>query len=454
MKKIKNLAMLFCVLFAFSSCQEWLTIQPETQVTKDEMFKTQAGFYDALMGCYTVMRENYSPDGGMILGTVEWMANMWNTTTDGGTSYDLTTHDYRTDLVESMLGTVFLQQYEVIANLNLLLEYMETQDGVLSRDEYDMYKGEALALRAFIHFDLIRLWGPMPTQINDAYEYLPYEKTLQLENYPYSTYREYMDDLCADLDSAEVLLTRFESVASAYKSRMNYYAVLGLQARVHLWLGDDGEALRYARLVRNAVNDEGLPEYTLGTQADLNDYDRVFYNSEQLFGLELEEFDDNMIGDSDLAQYHQRTEYLNGLYAAGDIRLSLWFPDDGSGFRAPNKYDNWASFDTEVQNPDRYVPLIRLAEMYLIIAECAPLDEANAAYSEYLIARGVAAETLTDANREEILTAEYLREFYAEGQMFFAYKRLGTVTMRWASKQCGADVYVLPLPLGELSSDN
>ena len=454
MKKIKNLAILLCALLAFSSCQEWLTIQPETQVTKDEMFKTQAGFYDALMGCYTVMRDNYSPDGGMVVGAVELMANLWNVTVDGGTSYELTTHNYREDLVDNMLGALFMQQYEVIANLNLLLEYMETQDGVLSSDEYTMYKGEALALRAFIHFDLIRLWGPMPAQINDAYEYLPYETTLQLENYPYSTYREYMDDLCADLDSAEVLLANFESVASYYKNRMNYYAVLGLQARVYLWLGENDEALRYARLVKDAVDEEGLSVFQLGTQADLNLYDRVFYNSEQLFGLELEEFNDNMLADGDLAQFNQRTTYLTELYPAGDIRLSLWFPDDGSGFRSTNKYDNWASFDTEVQSPNMYVPLIRLAEMYLIIAECAPLDEANAVYSEYLISRGVAAEELTAANREEVLTAEYLREFYAEGQMFFTYKRLGTVTMRWASTQCGADVYVLPLPTGELSSDN
>lgn len=454
MKKIKNLAILLCALFAFSSCQEWLTIQPETQVTKDEMFKTQAGFYDALMGCYTVMRDNYSPDGGMVVGAVELMANLWNVTVDGGTSYELATHNYRESLVDGMLGTLFLQQYEVIANLNLMLEYMETQDGVLSNDEYTMYKGEALALRAFIHFDLIRLWGPMPSQVNDAYEYLPYETTVQLEAYPYSTYRDYMDDLCADLDSAEVLLTQFESVASVYKNRMNYYAVLGLQARVHLWLGENDEALRYARLVKDAVDGEGLSVFQLGTQADLNQYDRVFYGSEQLFGLELEEFNDNMLADGDLAQFSQRTSYLTELYPAGDIRLSLFFPDDGSGFRSTNKYDNWASFDTEVQNPDMYVPLIRLAEMYLIIAECAPLEEANAAYSEYLISRGVVAETLTDANREEILTAEYLREFYAEGQMFFVYKRFGTVTMRWASKQCGADVYVLPLPTGELSSDN
>lgn len=162
MKKLKHLLIVFCALLVFSSCQEWLTIQPETQVTKDDMFKTQAGFYDALIGCYTLMRNNYAPDGPMVVGTVELMANLWSVTVDGGTSYELSVHDYRDDFVDDNLGTLFLQQYEMIANLNLLLEYIETQDRVLTDDEYGQYKGEALALRAFTHFDLIRLWGPMP----------------------------------------------------------------------------------------------------------------------------------------------------------------------------------------------------------------------------------------------------------------------------------------------------
>ena len=452
MKKLKHLLIVFCALLVFSSCQEWLTIQPETQVTKDDMFKTQAGFYDALIGCYTLMRNNYAPDGPMVVGTVELMANLWSVTVDGGTSYELSVHDYRDDFVDDNLGTLFLQQYEVIANLNLLLEYIETQDRVLTDDEYGQYKGEALALRAFTHFDLIRLWGPMPGQVDDAYEYLPYEKTLQLENYPYSTYREYMNDLCADLDSAEVLLEATKSAAFNNRNQMNYYAVLGLQARVHLWLGENDEALRYARLVKDAAGEEGQALFALGTQEDLNMYDRVWYNHEQLFGLVMEEFNDNMLGDGDLAQYSQRTANLNALYSVNDIRLQLWFADDGTGYRSPNKYDNWASFDTEAPNVTRSVPLIRLSEMYLIIAECAPLDEANAAYEEFMLSRGVEAEELTDDNREEILTEEYMREFYAEGQMFYVYKRFGTLTMRWATKECGEDVYVLPLPLRELST--
>lgn len=454
MKKIKNLLIICCASLVLSSCQEWLTVQPETQVAEEEMFKTQAGFYDALMGCYTLMRNNYAPDGGMVVGAVERMANMWSYTVNSGPFYELSVHNYREEVVDNMLGGIFLQQYEVIANLNLLLERIEEQDRVLSSEEYDQYKGEALALRAFVHFDLIRLWGPMPTRVNDAYAYLPYEKAFQLEDYPYMTYREYMNELTADLDSAEVLLERSKASAVDNRMQMNYYAVLGLQARVHLWLGEDEEALRYARLVREATDEGGGLLFALGTQEDLNRFDRVFYEHEQLFGVEMEEFDDSMLGDGDLAQYTQRTTNLNDLYSTNDIRLQLWFADDGTGYRSPNKYDNWASFDTEGQNLIKSVPLIRLAEMYLIIAECAPLDEANAVYSEFMLSRGVAAEELTDANRQEVLTAEYLREFYAEGQMFFTYKRLGTETMRWASKESGADVYVLPLPTGELSDSN
>ena len=451
MKKIKQLFVVLCVACLGSSCQEWLTIQPETQVTKDEMFKTPAGFNDALAGCYTLLRNNYEPDMNMMVGAVELMANLW-TVTEGNWAYDLAVHDYRADLVESQLGSVFLQQYEVIANLNLLLEYVETQDRVLTDDEYKLYKGEALGLRAFVHFDLIRMWGPVPKQVNDAYKYLPYEKNLQLENYPYSTYRDYMDDLCTDLDSAEVLLRDSKDYGYYNRKQMNYYAILGLQARVHLWLGEKEEALRYARLVKDAVSTSGGTLFALGTQEDLNRYDRVFYTHEQLFGLDVEEFNDNLLGDGDLAQFKQRTVYLTSLYNTNDIRLQLWFADDGKGYRSPNKYDNWASFDTEVTGVEKSVPLIRLSEMYLIIAECAPLEEANEVYQEFLFSRGVAAEELTEENREEVILKEYLREFYAEGQMFFVYKRLGTVTMQWSSKVCGEDAYVLPLPLRELST--
>ena len=454
MKKIKSLLFISCVIFSLFGCTDWLTIQPETQVTKEDMFKTQAGFYDALTGSYILMRDNYSPSGQMVLGGVEYMANLWETTEGLGVAYYYASHDYRVERVERELGNMFLKQYEIIANLNILIKYIDNQQRVLTDKEEKLYKGEALGLRAFIHFDLIRLWGPMPTQVDESYKYLPYETTVQLENYPYSNYREYMNKLCADLDSAELLLKQVDPILSAGKSsgyrpnRMNYYAVLGLQARVHLWLGEKDEALRYARMVKDATSVDGKKLFSLGSQADLNRNDRVFYASEQLFGVAIEEFDDSRIPDG----FKQLTTEVDALYAIKDIRLSLWFANNG-GYRSPNKYDNMASSDSQqTKAPSLSVPMIRLAEMYLIIAECADLSEANGMYKEFLASRELVTTELTESNRKEVIQLEYLKEFYAEGQMFYVYKRLGTVTMHWGTKECGEDVYVLPLPLRELNT--
>ena len=454
MKKIKSLLFMSCVIFSLFGCTDWLTIQPETQVTKEDMFKTQAGFYDALTGSYILMRDNYSPSGQMVLGGVEYMANLWETTEGLGVAYYYASHDYRVERVERELGNMFLKQYEIIANLNILIKYIDNQQRVLTDKEEKLYIGEALGLRAFIHFDLIRLWGPMPTQVDESYKYLPYETTVQLENYPYSNYREYMNKLCADLDSAELLLKQVDPILSAGKSsgyrpnRMNYYAVLGLQARVHLWLGEKDEALRYARMVKDATSVDGKKLFSLGSQADLNRNDRVFYASEQLFGVAIEEFDDSRIPDG----FKQLTTEVDALYTIKDIRLSLWFANNG-GYRSPNKYDNMASSDSQqTKAPSLSVPMIRLAEMYLIIAECADLSEANGMYKEFLASRGLVTTELTESNRKEVIQLEYLKEFYAEGQMFYVYKRLGTVTMHWGTKECGEDVYVLPLPLRELNT--
>ena len=137
MKKIRNLLVLSCVLLGLSGCSDWLTIQPETQITEEDMFKTQGGFYDALTGCYVLMRNNYSPDGVMVLGATEYMANLWYTNVQSGTSYEYVIHNYRADLVDKTLSQLFLNQYEIIANTNHLLEHIGAEDNVLSTGERD-----------------------------------------------------------------------------------------------------------------------------------------------------------------------------------------------------------------------------------------------------------------------------------------------------------------------------
>ena len=51
MKKMKIFAWTILLAAGLTACTDWLTVQPKTEVSKDDMFKSSGGFRDALIGC-------------------------------------------------------------------------------------------------------------------------------------------------------------------------------------------------------------------------------------------------------------------------------------------------------------------------------------------------------------------------------------------------------------------
>ena len=90
------------------------------------------------------------------------------------------------------------------------------------------------------------------------------------------------------------------------------------------------------------------------------------------------------------------------------------------------------------------LPLIRLVEMYFIATECGTLSEANRLYEEFCLSRDIELVTLQDEARlEETLIKEYNKEFYAEGQAFYAFKRLAVEDILWAEFPGNEESYVV-----------
>ena len=70
------------------------------------------------------------------------------------------------------------------------------------------------------------------------------------------------------------------------------------------------------------------------------------------------------------------------------------------------------------------IVLIRLAEMYYILAECAATPEEAAVFlNKVRDMRGVDPVVCTELNCLDEIEKEYRKEFYGEGQLFFFYKR-------------------------------
>ena len=452
-----------------SACTDWLTVQPKTTIVAENLYTTNDGVEQALNGMYILMRTSiYQPDGIMGgSGFSEALAATWTNTAN-----ELGKHIYNLNnrQTENLFNYAFMNMYSVVANATPLIDGVEENKGVLDEDVYNIVKGEALAIRACIHLDLIRLWGPIPTKVDVSKKYLPYVTEYSTAKYTYQTYEEYMQKLFADLDEAEELLKKSDPILTynadnaangtskwLYRqSRFNYYGVLGLQARAHLWYGDKEEAVRYAKLVKEAVNADGTPKFKLGDQTLIDSFgdgetDLTFY-PEHLCGMDVELYDFNKgaFGSSTKVSMIGMTYAFMELYDnnTNDLRYSKLYYSYSRPFQAVYciKYQGlFPSSKAKATN----MPIVRLSEMYLTIMECGTLSEANAAYEEFCVARNITYSPYTEGDRQERVLWEYIRELMAEGQNFFMYKRHEVKRMfnqPEDSEDCGEMQYVLPLP--------
>lgn len=480
MKKNRVKLFLLIVCLLASSCTKWLTVQPKTQMLAEDMFKTEAGFKDALIGAYIDLSELYkstvsSKSGAgegiqvdQVTGFIEHIACQWDENTGESSSRisKMNLHEY-TELGDQNYSKMFEDMYKSIANVNIILDWIE--NGVLKKYDgsayyyskafdYEDIKGQALAIRAYLHFDLIRLWGPIPTDVNPGKLYAPYATTASIKLLRHLTYNEYMTQLNRDLDDAEVLLSpKTENDKMMMEARMRekpflrLNGVRALRARIALWEGNRTKAAQYASEI---LKDKS---YRLGTIDDVNKFDYILA-SEHIFAMMTIVTSRNNLTDLYINTVNLEEDLFAG--AGTDIRRQLWTDKKkASPEEIPSKislkYTLPLSDDSEKTDSASVLrvstPLMRLSEVYLILIESLDIEQANIIYKEFCDSRNVVAKQLTESNRSDILISEYRKEFTAEGQLFYAYKRWGLRNMPRCSRPCGTTSYVLPIPEKEFN---
>ena len=141
----------------FFSCNDWLDVSPKSEIKADELFKTEAGFKDALIGLYIAMTDQSVYGANLSWQEIEWMAGQYTETNNSFA--ELQKYNYESTIAKNFIESVWLKEYNIIAEVNLLLESLEENGDILNSTLYNVIKGEALAIRAMCHFDLIRLFA-------------------------------------------------------------------------------------------------------------------------------------------------------------------------------------------------------------------------------------------------------------------------------------------------------
>ncbi|MCD0488715.1 RagB/SusD family nutrient uptake outer membrane protein [Pedobacter sp. MC2016-14] len=503
MKRIFTIIILLSSLLFNAGCKKWLDVTPQGQATQEELFKTEKGFKDALTGAYIRMKDGNIYGGSLMWGTIEYMACNWDASSSNTVIPQLKAGNYNDANVRTGFDNTYQTLFKVIADVNSILEKIEDKKPVFTASNYEIVKGESLALRAFCHFDALRFYGPMPTNPGAAL-ILPYVKEVNKDIHPLLPYQEFIQNILADLDQAEALLRDIDPIRKytiaelnpgtavgtipaqsdnylQYRQvRMNYYAILALKARVYLWLAamdsaNKINATKYAKMVIDAMSPNGATTFRLGVESDRASQDYTM-SPEHIMALSvynLETIATNTFGQNgsvmkyDFSPFYYLTVLFPANESVSDIRFKdMWIPKSPIGTATSNdimyrKFIQKAGALPESQVLQ--VPLLRLSEMYLIMTECAETKAAaEAVYTIYCASKGIpfisfnSADWLTD--RRNKMVREYVREFYGEGQSFFCFKRLGVTTLpaSWtATYYTGTPAkYVVPKPLREINYNN
>lgn len=433
------------------SCNKWLDVKPEDKVLYKQVFATEASIHTALNGIYIQMASRTLYGERLSLTMLEIMAQQYFIPNNFRNQYflDLSKYDYLGTDLKDNFNNIWKDQYKAILNVNFFIENMELSD-VLPADKRDLLLGEAYGLRAFLHFDLLRIFGPVYHRNPDAIS-IPYYTKAEGVNVDLLKARTVMDFIISDIKKSLELLSNDPIIkegvmTSSVKDpiidyyrfrnrRFNYFAAKAMLARVYLYTGTTEGKQEALRLAKEFVT-ETETVFPFQEASKLKIDRRI--SEEIVFSIE-----NTKMWDTEYYIFSQSVKSLDGLFplasnvkkafgllpnqdlfVTGDMRVFAW--ENMHMQSEMTKYllltvrnARPKSLDENIHNLQ---PLIRKTEMYLIIAE---LENSIEPINKIREARGDTQTIPSGAEVYEEIRREYIREMYGEGQLFFYYKRLG-----------------------------
>lgn len=469
MKRTTLIIGILAISATLSSCKKFLDVTPKTSLSEDQLFTSEPGFQQALSGVYGQLSSKNLYGDNLSMGFVSALAQNYSTINSQSEVKLQETQalNYTSTEVAGYTNAIWFTSYSSIAAANKIIINTETRRSVLTNNSYAQLRGEALALRAFLHFDLLRMFGPEYTAGANL-KAIPYKKDVNENANKPSTTADVVKFALADLKEAEDLLLPVDPIVTSdlrtRRNKLNYYGVKALEARIRLYSGDKAGAAAAANVVINSTKYKFVTQSEASAiSAGLVVRDRLYFN-EQVFMIRVRDILPTVQRyfrfRGAVEQTLTRTDVnFSRLYetAAGgttDIRYVYRLESD-AGSTFPSKFWQASTATTAINDNlrDQYVPGIRLAEMYYILAETAATPAIGVEYLNTVRQnRGldILANTITASTLSSEITKEYQKEFYAEGQLFFYYKRIKSRLMQFRNISMTPKDYVLPIPDAEL----
>ncbi len=435
------------ISFLLFSCSDFVDIDPPvTEISGDVVYTDEASAKAAMMGVYSEL-----------IGRLFGIAN-GGPTLYGGLSSDeflnFSSNLNNLEFFENALtpsngniNSLWSEAYTRIFAINSVIEGLKKSSNI-GVDIRTQLMGEAVFMRAFLHFYLVNLFGDVPYitttdfRVNTGISRMPEAQVYE--------------HIISDLTEAKGLLLDGFSFSNGERTKPNRVVATAMLARVYLYTKNWNKAEAEATDVINnsavyAIEDD------LNTVFLPNSAETIWQLVPQASGNTAEGLNFILTG---APRFAALTPNLLGAFESGDERLNNWvghYSDGIQTYAFPFKYKVQTSTATE-----EYYTVLRMAEQYLIRSEARTHQgDLEGAKSDLNVIRNRAGLEHTTAMDEAslLLAIEQERriELFAEwGQRWLDLKRIGRADAVLAPIKTDwqlTDV-LYPIPLDQILRDS
>ncbi|SHE44919.1 RagB/SusD family nutrient uptake outer membrane protein [Pedobacter caeni] len=371
------------LMVAVSSCKK-LSSLPSDAISTETLVNTTEGLTNALNGAYALFKDHIEFNGKVDQNNM-YLRQFYHLTdfasddiVCGQVTTDPLYYSFSLDHSPSQPNSRYYWylSYKIITGVNTVIDAVEKsgKNDVAT----NQLLGECYFLRAFSHFNLVRLFGKPYSVAPNSPGVILRTNLTDPSKKARSTVKEVYDSVLADAEKAAGLMTRSRGVQYASQE-----AAWSLLARVNLYKEDNAKAIEYADKVINSG------KFTLATKTA---YPKLFANatssSETIFCIAFTVVDDygkfgsiaSMIysdGNSGWGEEYASSSLRAAMSAhPEDVRWSYIVPSKDAAGVVQKKngiemyYISKFSFQDNLPNLSSPI-MFRIAEMYLIRAEAA-----------------------------------------------------------------------------------
>ncbi|MRG46254.1 RagB/SusD family nutrient uptake outer membrane protein [Chitinophaga sp. SYP-B3965] len=450
---MKTLSKQWPILFLVfaSSCLADLDVKPTEIIDQTLAFQSVDDVNAGVLGVYAGL-STYTISTNTLLSDEA----MWPT--ENNTNRGTLMYSWRQDPVNPEAIAPWQSFYQVLDRANRILDVIDNVFATPQEEQIKkQYKGELLALRAYCHFELLRLYA---VDYEPASPGVPLMKTAEIGKPSRETVGKVFDQINTDLLQAKDLIP----ATFTNHSRITKQAVSAIQARAALWQKDWDAAITYAGEVINAM--------PLATIAQFPDIWQDKNNAEVVWELKREaqdaKFGDFYRDGSDKILFAPSAKLRNTMNPTQDVRFNAYMKELSPGRWAVVKYLGGQPALANLAD----IKLFRVAEMYLIRAEAyaakgaAGLNPGSADLNALRAQRinGYTPEVFADVTAlMNAILPERFKELAFEGHRYLDLRRKNLDITRLpedviqaptAIKLTAADkAYYLPIPLRETQAN-